>query len=261
MLKIFENTCRLLVLAVWCSAVGVHAQELKSEDTEVYQPVPKNVFPAEKPGMPPSDAIILFDGKNLDEWHSEQGTQLPADWKVKNGIMTVNKAAGGIITRQVFTDYQMHIEWRIPETISGEGQSRGNSGIFLANTGAGDQGYEIQILDSYRHSTYVNGQASSVYKQGIPLVNASKKSGEWQVYDIVWRAPRFNENGTLSESAYVTVFHNGVLVQNHFKLLGETVYSGFPVYRKHGPSPIKLQAHGDPSEPISFRNIWVRRLD
>ena len=155
----------------------------------------------------------------------------------------------------------MHIEWKIPKVISGTGQSRGNSGLFLAGTGDGDTGYEIQILDCYNNKTYVNGQTGSIYKQHIPLANACRKPGEWQTYDIIWTAPRFNEDGTLKSPARVTAIHNGVLVQNNVEVRGVTVYRGEPFYKKHGAAPIKLQDHGDPSEPISFRNIWIRKLD
>jgi hypothetical protein len=142
----------------------------------------------------------------------------------------------------------------------GEGQGRGNSGLFLASTGGGDAGYELQILDSFANKTYVNGQAGSVYKQYPPLANAMRPPGEWQSYDIAWTAPTFNGDGSLKTPAYLTAFHNGVLIQNNVPLQGETVYRGRPGYKAHGPSPIKLQDHGDPSQPISFRNIWVREL-
>ncbi|MEP6748826.1 MAG: DUF1080 domain-containing protein, partial [Bacteroidota bacterium] len=179
---------------------------------------------------------------------------------VADGILTVSKTAGNIQTKKSFTDYQLHLEWRIPSNITGEGQARGNSGVFLASTGRGDAGYEIQILDCYNNSTYVNGQTGSVYKQSIPMANACKKPGEWQTYDIFWTAPRFKDDSSVTTPAYVTVIHNGVLLQNHTALKGETVYIGKPFYKKHGPEPIKLQAHGDKSEPISYRNIWVREL-
>ena len=154
----------------------------------------------------------------------------------------------------------MHIEWQIPEKITGKGQARGNSGLFLASTGGGDAGYELQILDSYNNRTYSNGQAGSIYKQYRPLVNAMRKPGDWNVYDIVFTAPRFKEDGSLFSPARVTVIHNGVLVQNNTELKGGTVYIGLPDYKAHGKSPIKLQDHGDPSEPISYRNIWIREL-
>ena len=236
------------------------AQQGDPKLTEVYQPVPPIVTPGKINTAAPSDAVILFDGKNLDQWVSVKDTAQPAKWKVSKGIITVDKSTGNIQTKRRFMDYQLHIEWRIPENITGSGQARGNSGIFLASTGPGDDGYEIQVLDCYNNTTYVNGQTASIYKQSIPLANACKKPGEWQSYDIIWTAPRFNEDGTLRSAARVTALHNGVLVQNNFELKGTTAYIGAPAYKKHGASPIKLQAHGDPSEPISYKNIWVREL-
>lgn len=234
----------------------------RHQDTEVYEPVPPVVTPGANNTAPPSDAIVLFDGQNLDQWVSNRDKS-PAKWFVANGILTVNKApgVGNIETKQKFKDYQLHIEWRVPENITGSDQARGNSGVFLASTGPGDDGYELQILDSYKNKTYVNGQAGSIYKQGIPLVNPSRKPGEWQTYDVVWTAPRFNANGSLKSPAYVTVFFNDILVQNHFELKGQTLFIGQPFYKMYDTAPIKLQAHGDHSEPISFRNIWVRKLD
>jgi Domain of Unknown Function (DUF1080) len=232
----------------------------RTEDTEVWEPVPKVVVPGATDAAPPSDAIVLFDGKNLDEWVSTRDKS-PAKWIVADGELTVNKASGNIETKHVFKNYQLHIEWKIPENINGSGQARGNSGVFLASTGPGDAGYELQILDSYNNPTYVNGQAGSIYKQAIPLVNPSRKPGEWQTYEVVWTAPTFNAEGSLKTPAYVTVFFNGLLVQNHFELKGETLYIGQPSYKKYDSAPIKLQAHGDRSEPISFRNIWVRDLN
>ncbi len=239
----------------------------KPEETEVWEPEPRVVTPGAQDAAPPSDAIVLFDGKNLDEWVSAQD-KAPAKWIVANGVLTVNKAAGNIETKRSFKNYQLHIEWKIPENITGSGQARGNSGVFLASTGPGDAGYELQVLDSYNNKTYVNGQAASIYKQNPPLVNANRKPGEWQTYDVVWTAPVFasnadganNADGSLKTPAYVTVFFNGVLVQNHFELKGETLYRGQPFYKQYDAAPIKLQAHGDPSEPISFRNIWVREF-
>lgn len=245
--------------AVFIFTTSVIAQT-DPKATEVWEPVPKIVTPGATPSDAPSDAIVLFDGKNLDQWESVNDTTKPARWTVADGIITVKKSEGSIQTRKKFMDYQLHIEWRIPENITGNDQARGNSGVFLASTGPGDAGYEIQVLDNYINKTYVNGQAGSIYKQSIPLANACKKPGEWQTYDIVWTAPRFNDDGTLKSPARITAFHNGVLVQNNFELKGDTRYIGQPVYKKHGALPIKLQAHGDPSEPISFRNIWVREL-
>jgi|SRR4051812_47192855 len=233
---------------------------MKHEETEIYSPVPPVVTPANECGGAPSDAIILFDGKNLDQWRSVKDTTKPAEWTVADGIITVDKKAGNIETKQRFMDYQLHIEWRIPQDIEGSDQARGNSGVFLASIGPGDAGYEMQVLDCYNNKTYVNGQTGAIYKQGVPLANACKKPGEWQTYDIVWTAPRFDEDGSLKSPARVTAFHNGVLVQNNYAIKGQTVYIGHPYYIKHGPSPVKLQAHGDTSKPISYRNIWVRPL-
>jgi len=231
------------------------------KDTEVWEPVPPVVTPGPTNSDPPSDAIVLFDGKNLDQWVSTKDKS-PANWKIADGVMTVVKSPPGnnIETKRSFKNYQLHLEWRIPTDVTGSDQARGNSGVFLASTGAGDGGYELQILDSYNNKTYVNGQAGSIYKQGIPLANAMRKPGEWQTYDVVWTAPTFNADGTVKTPAYVTAIHNGVLVQNHFELKGETLYIGKPEYKKYDTAPIKLQAHGDPSPPISFRNIWVREL-
>lgn len=228
--------------------------------TEVWQPEPTIVTPGKTAGDAPSDAIILFGGNSLDEWVSVKDTSKAAQWTVSDGAFTVKKGTGNIQTKRKFTDYQLHIEWRIPETITGSGQARGNSGVFLASTGPGDDGYEIQVLDNYNNKTYVNGQAGSIYKQSIPLANACKKPGEWQSYDIIWTAPRFNDDGTLKSPARITAIHNGVLVQNNVEIKGKTTYIGQPSYKPHGAAAIKLQDHGDPSEPISYRNIWVREL-
>lgn len=227
----------------------------------MWEPVPKVITPGAVDSAPPSDAIVLFDGKNLDEWVNTRDKS-PANWDVHDGVMTVHKGrgAGNIETKRKFHNYQLHIEWMIPANVTGEDQARGNSGVFLASTGGGDSGYELQILDSYNNKTYVNGQAGSIYKQGIPLVNPARKPGEWQTYDVVWTAPKFKADGQLESPAYVTAFFNGVLVQNHFELKGETLYIGKPFYRAFDGAPIKLQAHPDPSEPDSFRNIWVREL-
>jgi hypothetical protein len=231
----------------------------KPEDTEFYTPVPPVINPGANYGSAPSDAIILFDGKNLNEWTDTRDTTGNAKWKVADNVMTVNKSTGDIQTKRKFTDYQLHIEYRIPANITGSGQARGNSGIFLAAPPAGN-GYELQVLDNYNNTTYVNGQVGSMYKQAVPLVNVSRKPGEWQTYDVIWTAPRFNDHRILQSPARVTVIHNGVLVQNNTTLLGDTPYIGQPAYRVHGSAPIKLQSHGDPSEPISYRNIWVRVL-
>ena len=254
----FKNLSMLLTTT--CITTVSFAQQGDPKATEFYSPVPKVIKPGKNTADAPSDAIVLFGGKNLSEWVSTNDTTKPAAWTVAKNILTIKKGMGNIQTKKSFIDYQLHIEWRIPANITGEGQARGNSGVFLASTGGGDAGYEMQILDCYNNSTYVNGQTASIYKQSIPLANACKKPGEWQVYDIIWTAPQFNDDGTIKTPARVTAIHNGVLVQNNYELKGETKYIGAPVYVKHGPAPIKLQAHGDKSEPISFRNIWVREL-
>jgi hypothetical protein len=250
----------------WAALVlaGVLAQPTaaqRPEDTEVWQPVPPVVAPGTSSigGAPPQDAIVLFDGRNLDEWVGTRDGR-PAAWRVSGADLVVDKAAGNIETRRRFRNFQLHLEWRVPQDITGTGQARGNSGVFLASTGGGDRGYELQILDSYGNETYVNGMAGSIYKQAIPLANPSRRPGEWQSYDVVWTAPTFAPDGALRTPARVTVFFNGVLVQNDFELRGETVYSGGPRYAAHGDAPIKLQAHGDPSPPLAFSNIWVRAL-
>jgi 3-keto-disaccharide hydrolase len=230
----------------------------KPEDTEVWTPVPKIIAPGATERDAPSDAIALFNGSSAAEWVQAKDSS-PAKWTVANGMLTVNKAAGDIQTKRSFTNFQLHVEWRIPPNVIGSGQARGNSGVFLAYAPPNGY-YELQILDSYENTTYVNGQAGSIYKQFAPLVNAMRKPGEWQVYDVIWTAPTFNGDGTLKTPAYVTAFHNGVVIQNHVALNGNTEYIGLPKYHKHGAAPILLQAHGDPSPAISFRNIWVREI-
>ncbi|HEY2850787.1 MAG TPA: DUF1080 domain-containing protein [Gemmatimonadaceae bacterium] len=249
----------VVILLLACAIPAANAQKPRPEDTEVYKPVPVVVTPGRTDLDAPSDAVILFDGHDESQWVTVKD-HAPADWDVHDGLLTVNKHAGNIETKRSFTNYQLHIEWKVPEGISGTGQARGNSGVFLASTGPGDDGYEIQVLDSYNNATYVNGQAAAIYKQYPPLVNAMRPPGQWNVYDVVWTAPTFKSDGSLDTPAYVTAFHNGVLVQNHVALLGPTLYIGKPSYKAHGPEPIKLQAHGDPSAPISFRNIWARAL-
>lgn len=226
--------------------------------TEQWQPVPQRVTPGPA-GTPPSDAIVLFDGTSLDAWRGTDDRQ-PARWHIADGLLIPDKATGNIETRRTFRNYQLHLEWRIPADIDGVGQGRGNSGVFLASTGPEDAGYELQILDSWRNPTYVNGQAASVYKQTAPLVNAALPPGRWQSYDVIWTAPRFDATGGLLRPASVTVLHNGVLVQDHVTLKGETIFVGKPFYRAYDRAPIKLQAHRDQSKPISFRNIWARNL-
>ena len=225
--------------------------KLPPEATESWEPVPRSVTPGKENHLPPSDAIVLFDGSSLDNFLSVRSGGKP-EWTVENGVMTVKPRTGDIRTKEAFGDVQVHIEWSAPDVVKGEGQGRGNSGIFLMST------YEIQILDSYENRTYSNGQAASVYKQFPPLVNAMRKPQEWNTYDIYFTAPRFNADGMMVSPARVTVVHNGVLVQNNVELKGPTEYIGIPQYKAHADAlPIILQDHGD---LVSFRNIWVRKL-
>ena len=218
------------------------------EETEVWKPAPAAVDPG-RHGHPPSDAIVLFDGTDLSEWRGRDGE---ARWKIEDGAMTVRPGAGSLTTKRGFGDVQLHVEWRTPTEIVGESQGRGNSGVFLMGL------YEVQVLDSWENPTYVNGQAASVYKQHIPLVNASRAPGEWQAYDIIFTAPRFGADGDLERRAAMTVLHNGVLVQNHVTLEGPTVFRGVPRYEAHADRlPIMLQNHRN---DVSYRNIWVREL-
>jgi hypothetical protein len=211
MKRLGEITMFGTVILVVATTLGLGTQTAapdagKPEDTELWQPEPKVVAPGADRGTAPSDAIILFDGKSLKQWVSAQDRSAPAKWIVANGVVTVDKSAGNIETKRTFKNYQLHMEWRIPENITGSGQLRGNSGLFLASTGPGDAGYELQVLDSYNNKTYVNGMAGSIYKQSIPLANSMRKPGAWQVYDVVWTAPIFNPDGSLKSPAFVTVF-------------------------------------------------------
>ncbi|MGC9341955.1 MAG: 3-keto-disaccharide hydrolase [Bacteroidales bacterium] len=235
---------------LFCYSFSLNAQELPPpEETEVWEPVPEKVTPGED-NQPPSDAIVLFDGTNLSEWIGQDGSA--PGWEVKNGSLTVMPKSGGIQTKKDFGSCQLHIEWRTPEEIVGKGQGRGNSGIFLMGK------YEVQVLDSYNNTTYSNGQAGSIYKQHIPLVNACKAPGEWQSYDIVFMAPEFDEQGKLVKPATITVIHNGVLIQNHVEIKGTTEFRGEPDYTAHPEKlPLSLQDHNN---PVSFRNIWIREL-
>lgn len=239
-------TSASLVLAA--SGAQKEPWELAME-TEVWEPVPPVVEAYSN--TPPSDAIVLFDGKNLDGWVSaNDGTA--AKWQILDGALIVAPKAGDIKTTESFCDIQLHIEWRSPELIDGkDGQGRGNSGVFL------QERYEVQVLDSYQNKTYPNGQAASVYKQTIPLVNATRAPGIWQTYDIIFVAPKFDEQKTLLAPATVTVLHNGVLVQNHTEIQGPTEWIGHHPYKAHGCEPLRLQDHGD---QVSFRNIWVRKI-
>lgn len=192
----------------------------------------------------PSDAVVLFDGSDLSQWNNA------TNWKIDDGAMVAGK--GDVVSKAAFGDCQLHIEWSAPTPAKGSGQGRGNSGVFLMNT------YEIQVLDSFENKTYFDGQAGAIYKQTPPLVNATRPPGEWNTYDIIWTAPRFNEDGSLKSPAYITALHNGVLILNHFELKGDTPFHRPPAYTKHADRlPIRLQDHGD---PVRFRNIWVREI-
>jgi hypothetical protein len=221
------------------------------ESTEIWEPQPKVITPGTQPGEAPSDATVLFDGKNLDNWVCIDGSA--PKWTVKDGAMTVVGGSKDIRTKKEFGDFQLHIEWRSPAEVNPQqtGQGRGNSGIFLQDR------YELQVLDNYNNKTYANGQASSIYKQHIPLVNVCRKPGEWQTYDVFYTAPRFSSEGRVIVPAYVTVIHNGVLTQNHIAIWGPSEYIGLPAYKAHEKGPLRLQDHGN---PVSFRNIWIREL-
>ena len=253
---------RLITIALAITAATtMNAQEKKYPKpekmspgmTEFWTPQPKVVTPGDiKTNSAPSDAIVLFDGKNLDAWRSAKGGE--AEWHVHNGVFTVDKSKGDILTKQEFGSFQLHIEWCVPKNITGSSQGRGNSGVFLQDK------YEIQILVCYENETYCNGQTGSVYNQVIPLANAMRKPGEWNVYDIIYSAPVFNEDGTYKVAPTVTVIQNGVVLLNNFVIRGTTEDIGHPRVIPHGDGPIRLQSHGDPSEPISFRNIWIREM-
>ena len=239
----------MMLLLMAATLAAQTQKELDPLATEVWNPKPKKVTPGTVPGEAPSDATILFDGKDLSKWSTPDGKE--ARWEVKDGAFTVVKGTGDIKTKQTFGDVQLHIEWREPLGLEGEGQARGNSGIFF------QEKYELQVLDSYESQTYSNGQAGSIYKQHMPLVNATRKANEWQTYDVVYNAPRFSENGSLISPARITVLHNGVVIQNSTSLWGPTQYRGLPVYESHGKGSLRLQDHGN---PVSFRNVWIREL-
>ena len=221
------------------------------------RPQPRRVEPGtfssqEQPGKPPSDAIVLFDGTEASKWNHIKGSEhSDAKWKVANGYMEVVPKTGMLVTKEGFGSCQLHLEWSVPETIQGQSQARGNSGVFLMGR------YEIQVLDTYRNPTYADGHGGSVYGQYSPLVNALRKTGEWQVYDIMFEAPEFKE-GKVVKPAYVTVLVNGVLVHNHVEILGETAHKALASYHPHADKePLQLQDHGN---PVRYRNIWIRPI-
>ncbi len=216
--------------------------------TEVWEPEPRIVTPGIGTAAP-SDAIVLFDGTHTDHWQHGNGTAV--QWIIADDAMTVAGGTGSIFTKEKFGDCQLHLEWRSPSVIVGEGQGRGNSGIFFQNR------YEVQVLDNFQNKTYSNGQASSIYKQSIPLVNAMSPPGEWNSYDIIFKAPIFNSDGMRVSPGYITVLHNGILTQNHTEIKGTTEYIGLPINEAHDDDVIQLQDH---SNPVSYRNIWLRKL-
>lgn len=224
----------------------------KPEATEVWAPKPPVVTIDKETGIP-SDAIVLFDGSNFDEWiTSKDSTQV--EWKLNgDGSMTVKDKAGDIQTKKNFGSSQLHLEWKSNPVVKSEGQNRSNSGVFLQGR------YEVQILDNNNNDTYVNGQVGSIYKQAIPLAMASKPTGEWNSYDIIYHEPEFDNSGNKTKSATISVLHNGVLIQDHVEIQGSTEYIGWPKNHPHGKAPIKLQDHQDQSG-VSFRNIWIREL-
>jgi len=247
------NLKLFLASFIMLSAFAATAQQPRTGDpklTEIWNPEPRVITPGKTAADPPSDAIILFDGKDASKWKGNDGGNIK--WKIADGAMTVAAGTGQITTREGFGDCQLHIEWRTPAEVKGESQGRGNSGIFLMSR------YELQVLDSYKNRTYSNGQAASIYKQLPPLVNASRGPGEWQTYDVIFIAPRFNADSTVKSQARITVIHNGVLVQNNAALWGGTQYIGIATYDMHSDKePIILQDHGN---PVSYRNIWIRPL-
>ena len=205
---------------------------------------PAVITPGESDSTPPSDAIVLFDGTDASAWRNAD------NWKVEDGNLIAGR--GMIVSKQEFGDCQLHVEWSAPTPPKGNGQGRGNSGIFLMGK------YELQVLDSFENKTYADGQAASIYKQTPPMVNAMRPPGEWNTYDIIWTCPRFDDDGNLASPAYMTALHNGVVVLNHFELKGDTPYNRPPRYQAHGPQgPISIQDHGN---PVRFRNIWVREV-
>jgi hypothetical protein len=228
-------------------------QQWKVHDKNRPQPpviAPGTASTQDQAGQPPSDAIVLFDGKDLSRWQSQKGQ--PMKWKVVNGCMEVGQNAGDILTKQAFGDCQLHVEWATPDPPSGEDQARGNSGVYLMGL------YELQVLDSYKNKTYPDGQAAAIYGQYPPLVNASRPPGQWQAYDIIFHGPHFDAKGKAVRPARMTVFHNGVLAQDNVELTGPTAYMKRPPYQAH-PEKLRLllQDHG---QPVRFRNIWIREL-
>jgi len=247
MKQALSGRCWVLVIVVGAglalATLGMYAVE--GGPKQLVEPKVIDPGPA---GGPPSDAVVLFDGKDLSQWKAKDGSN--AKWEVKDGVATANKT-GDITSKQEFADVQLHVEWATPAEVKGSDQGRGNSGVFLQGR------YELQILDSYENKTYFDGQAGAIYKQHAPLVNCCRKPGEWQTYDVIYHAPKFEADGKLAKPATFTVLQNGVLVQDNVAVKGTTVWKGEPKYTPHGNGPVVLQDHGN---PIRFRNIWVRPL-
>ena len=240
----YRKLTRLCLAVLAVVLVGCLKASAKEYLSGIQWPEPKIVTPGERDDLPPSDAIVLFDGKDMSQW--ENG----ANWPVQDGVASAGK--GYIISKPKFGDCQVHLEWSAPTPPKGTSQARGNSGLYLMGT------YEIQILDSYNNKTYFDGQAGGIYKQTPPMVNAMRPPGEWNVYDVFWTRPRFNDDGSLKSPAYITAVHNGVLIQNHFEIQGDTPFDRPPSYTQHESRlPISIQDHGN---PVRFRNIWVREI-
>lgn len=237
-----RTVCVKFTVGILCCALIAGRLRAQEWFSGIVWPEPPVVDPGPV-GGPPSDAIVLFDGKDLSQWVGGDR------WKIEDGAAI--PSGGDIRTKQAFGDIQLHIEWATPEKVTGRGQGRGNSGVYLMGK------YEVQILDSWENPTYFDGQAGEIYKQSPPMVNASRKPGEWQTYDILFQAPRF-EGDKLVQPAYITVLHNGVAIQHHFEIQGATSWATPPKYESHPDKlPILLQDHGN---PVRFRNIWVREL-
>ncbi|MGO8807939.1 MAG: DUF1080 domain-containing protein [Candidatus Sulfotelmatobacter sp.] len=245
----------VLALALYITQLSLTQVDPRWKPNDPDRPLPPVIEPGtastqDAPGRPPSDAMVLFDGKDLSHWAGEDGQ--PAKWRVADGYMEVVRHSGYIHTRQPFGDCQVHVEFAEPVPPVGESQERGNSGVFLMGL------YEIQVLDSYQNKTYADGQASAVYGQFSPQVNASRAPGEWQTYDIIFHGPRFDKDGKVLRPARVTALHNGVLVQDNVELSGPTAHHERPPYKLTPDKlPLSLQDHGN---PVRFRNIWIREL-
>lgn len=253
-MRIKRNTCFLVFVLLITAASGIVVVGQTSGEPGPFLS-PKNepaiVTPGKTIGAPPSDALVLFDGKDLSHWRSARDVS-EVRWQLREGYLEVVPGTGDIATREEFGDCQLHVEWATPAVVKGDGQGRGNSGVFLM------QRYEVQVLDSFQNQTYYHGQAGAVYKQYAPLVNASLQPGEWQSYDIVFKAPKFDEQGRVTERARITVLQNGVLIQNNVEIYGNTTHDKPALYVAHGPNaPLQLQNHGD---LVRYRNIWIRRL-